>query len=363
MAGGALKGARVLFAVGSWGLGHATRDLPLIRGLVAAGQRVTVLGSGASLRLLRAELGAACEYLEMPGMRVPLGRSPFRFYFNYTVTLPIIWRDTIRQHVELEGLLAQGGFDVLISDNRYAAWSRRLPSYLVAHGLRFIAPGRKRLLELGLEHFNAAWFRPFTRILVPDFETNDLSGDLSHRLRFYPADQVRYLGLLSSVRPRKTPRDLDVFISISGPEPQRTILERKIHCQLGSVAARGLVALGRPGVATRHSLDAWEIAGYLDRHEQEEAMNRCRLAVVRAGYSTVMELAELGRPAVLIPTPGQTEQEYVAEYLAGRGHHFAADQAGFDLGATLERGEPPEPYQPPHVTATSVQRFLDEVLG
>jgi len=353
----------VLFAVGSWGLGHATRDLPLIQGLVEAGCAVTVLGSGASLRLLRGELGASCEFIEMPGMRVPLGRTPFRFYFKYTIMLPLIWWDTIRQHGELERLLSAERFDALISDNRYAAWSRTVPSYLVAHGLRFIAPGRKRLLELGLEHFNAFCFRHYRRILVPDFETDDLSGDLSHRLRFYPPDQVRYLGLLSSVQPRHRERDLDVFISISGPEPQRTILERTVTRQLASVPARGLVALGRPGVAERRQVNGWELAGYLDRSQQEEAMNRSRLAVVRAGYSTIMELAELGRPAVLIPTPGQTEQEYVAEYLSGQGHHFAADQASFDLAAALASGQPLRPYAPPHLTARSVKLFLEEVLG
>src|SRR5258708_3053718 len=138
MARRALKPARVLFAVGSWGLGHATRDLPLIRGLVDAGQQVTVAASGASLSLLRAELGATCDFVGLPGMRVPLGRSPFRFYFKYTVTLPVIWWDTVRQHVDLECLLGAGAFDILVSDNRYAAWSRKLPSYLITHGLRFI---------------------------------------------------------------------------------------------------------------------------------------------------------------------------------------------------------------------------------
>jgi UDP:flavonoid glycosyltransferase YjiC (YdhE family) len=355
--------ARVLFAVGSWGLGHATRDLPLIRGLVDGGHQVTVVASGASLRLLRQELGASCDFVELPGMRVPLGRTPFRFYFKYTVTLPIIWWDTVRQHVDLEGLLAGGRFDVLVSDNRYAAWSRKLPSFLITHGLRFIAPGRNHVLELGLERFNARAFRSYTRILVPDFERNDLSGDLSHGLRFYPRDQVRYLGLLSSVRTLDVERDLDVFISISGPEPQRTILERTVLRQLSSARVRGLVALGRPGMANRGQAGEWAIAGYLDRREQELAMNRCRLAVIRAGYSTIMELAELGRPAVLIPTPGQTEQEHVTEHLAARGHFFAAGQTGLDLSAAIAAGAPPHPYEPPHHTRTSVERFLDEVLG
>ncbi|HLQ32335.1 MAG TPA: glycosyltransferase [Chloroflexota bacterium] len=357
------EAARVLFAIGSWGLGHATRDLPLIRGLLNAGQQVTVLASGASLRLLQSELGAGCEFIDFPGMRIPIGRSPFWFYFKYTVTLPVIWWDTFRQHVDLEGLLAANRFDVLISDNRYAAWSRRLPSYLIAHGLRFIAPGRRRVLELGLERFNAQAFSPYRRILVPDFERDDLSGELSHGLRFYPPDQVRYLGLLSSVGKLDVERKQDVFISISGPEPQRTILERTILRQLASTPARGLVALGRPGMEHRGQANGWQIAGYLDRREQAEAMNGCRFAVIRAGYSTIMELAELGTPAVLIPTPGQTEQEYITGYHAALGHYFAASQDGLDLANAIAAGPPPQPYRPPHLTSTSVQRFLEEVLG
>ncbi|MHB8620123.1 MAG: hypothetical protein ACYDAG_11240, partial [Chloroflexota bacterium] len=190
--------ARILFGVGSWGLGHATRDLPLIRGLLAAGHRVTVLASGSALLLLRSELGQACEILPFPGMRVPLGRTPFRFYLHYTLNLPRIWWDTIRQHSLVEHILSTGRFDAIVSDNCYGIWSRRVPSFLVAHGLRFIAPGRNRLLERGLEHVNQRCFRPFRRILVPDFEANDLSGDLSHRLRYYDPRQVIYLGLLSS---------------------------------------------------------------------------------------------------------------------------------------------------------------------
>jgi len=96
-----------------------------------------------------------------------VGRSPFRFYFKYTVTLPVIWWDTWRQHLELEALVAAHRFDAIVSDNRYAAWNDRVPSYLLAHGLRFIAPGRNHLLELGLEWFNALAFHHYRRILVP----------------------------------------------------------------------------------------------------------------------------------------------------------------------------------------------------
>ncbi|MGH2364504.1 MAG: glycosyltransferase [Chloroflexota bacterium] len=354
--------ASVLFGVGSWGLGHATRDLPLILGLLGAGHRVTVLGSGTSLALLRRELGDRCRYLEIPGMRVPLGRTPFRFYFKYTLTLPLIWWETLRQRAFVQRLLASERFDVVVSDNRYGVWSWRVPSILIAHGLRFIAPGRNHLLELGLEWVNARCFRGFRWIAVPDFECNDLSGDLSHGLRFYDRGKIAYLGLLSSVEPADVPMDLDVFISISGPEPQRTLLERQVLRQLPRVPAHGLVALGSPQSAPRADIGGWHIEPYLDRRQQASAMNRCCLAVVRGGYTTLMELAALGKPAVLIPTPGQTEQEYLASYQAGLGRFFQAEQQTLDL-SRLAQGRPPNPYQPAHLTAASVDRFLDLVAS
>ncbi|MDE3076245.1 MAG: hypothetical protein KGJ86_12525 [Chloroflexota bacterium] len=359
----AAKAAKILFGVGSWGLGHATRDLPLIRGLVAAGHAVTVLGSGGSLAVLRRELGDGCDFIDFPGMRVPLGQTPFRFYLKYTLMLPLIWWETLRQRQLLVPLLAAGRFDLIISDNRYAIWSETIPSLLIAHGLRFIAPGRQYALELGLELFNARSFRPFKLILIPDFERMDLSGDLSHRLRYYDRARLRYLGLLSSVARQDTATDLDVFISVSGPEPQRTILERRILEQLPRVRRHGLVALGRPDLPQRYRIGDWEVAGYLNRQEQAAAMNRCRLAVVRGGYTTLMELAELSRPAVLIPTPGQTEQEYLVAYHSRLGHHLAARQATLDLEQAIAAPPPAHPFIPPHLTDVSVQRFLEIVGG
>src|SRR5207248_9278073 len=112
------------------------------------------------------------------------------------------------------------------------------------------------------------------------------------------------------------------------------------------VDARGLVALGRPGVIGGWAINGWRIEPFLDRPAQQLALNRCRLAVIRAGYSTLMELSEIGKPGVLIPTPGQTEQEYVTEYQAAKGHHLAALQDSLDLADLLGRAHRATRYSP-----------------
>jgi len=166
---------------------------------------------------------------------------------------------------------------------------------------------------------------------VPDTREDRLAGDLAHGLRVFPPHLVAYTGILSRLRQRPLPRDLDLFVTLSGPEPQRTILEQIVRRELAAFRGRAVAALGtpdRPGVERR---DGCEFYGYLDRAGQEEMMNRARVVVARAGYSTIMDLAEVERPAVLIPTPGQTEQVYLARYHDGRGAVRGVDQPRFRL--------------------------------
>ncbi len=214
--------------------------------------------------------------------------------------------------------------DRIVSDNRYGVQHPGVPSFHVAHGLRFLAPRRLRLVERGLEAFNYRWFAGMRRVLVPDTPEDELSGDLAHHLAIFPRSLLAYVGILSSVRARPLPQDIDLFITLSGPEPQRTRLERRVLQQLRARregrSSRIVVALGRPEAPGDERLEGCQIFGYLDRRAQKEMMNRARVVMARAGYSTIMELAEVERRAVLVPTPGQTEQEH----LASRHHRLGA---------------------------------------
>lgn len=358
------NGKRIFFAVGHWGLGHATRDLPLIRGLVAEGCEVLVGCDGPPLEVLRRELQGVCEVLRLPGSPIPLASTPLRFYTRYTMLLLSMWHSRASQHAEVERLVRQRHIDLVVSDNRYGCYSQEAPSYLVAHGIRFIPPFGDWWLEPLLEYFNYRAFAPFAHLIVPDFAQDSLSGALSHDLRFVAPERLAYIGPLSSVRRRPVPEDLDYFITVSGPEPQRGMLEERLLEQVLCLPGRGVMALGRPGDGFLGWYGNCRVYAYLDRSAQEEMMNRARLVISRSGYSTLMELAELGKRALLIPTPGQTEQEYLGAYHQARRTAPMVTQAALQLERDIQRAHTGfRGFHAPWGTEQSVAHFLDIVLG
>ncbi|HEU5199804.1 MAG TPA: glycosyltransferase [Ktedonobacterales bacterium] len=354
---------RILFAVGHWGLGHATRDLPLIRGLLKAGCEVIVGCDGPPLEVLRRELKDACEVLRLPGSPIPMASTPLRFYTRYTLLLLPMWRSVSAQQARVERLVRERQIDLVVSDNRYGCYSRCAPSYLIAHGIRFIPPFGEWWLGPSLEYFNYRAFHPFARLIVPDFAADSLSGALSHDLRFVASERLAYIGPLASVQSRSLAQDLDYFITISGPEPQRGMLERLLLEQVRHLPGRGVMTLGRPGVGSLGWHGNCRVFGYLNRAEQEEMLNRARVVVSRSGYTTLMELAELGKRALLIPTPGQTEQEYLGAYHQQQGNAPMVTQSALQLEEDMRRvDEGFRGFHVPWTTERSVERFLDEVL-
>ncbi len=358
------RGKRILFAVGYWGLGHATRDLPLIRGLLDEGCEVIVGCDGPPLALLRRELAGACEVIRLPGAPLPMDSTPLRFYTRYTLLLVPLLLAKNSQHAEVERLVRERRIDLVVSDNRYGCYSWAVPSYMLLHGVRFIAPFGRWWLEPALEYFNYRAFAPFMRVLVPDYAIHSLSGALSHDLRFLPPERLAYIGHLSSLRRRAVAQDLDYFISISGPEPQRGMLERTLLAQVQGLPGRGVMALGRPELRSVEQRAGCTVYGYLDRAAQEEMMNRARVVVSRSGYTTLMELAELGKRALLIPTPGQTEQEYLGAFHQAQGNAPMVEQQALALERDLARVQSGfRGFCAPWTTEQSVAAFLEVVLG
>jgi hypothetical protein len=357
-------GKRVLFAVGYWGLGHATRDLPLIHGLLDAGHDVMVAADGPPLELLRRELAGMCEVIRLAGAPLPLASTTLRFYARYTLLLPRLWLSLCAQHAEVERLVRKRGVDLVVSDNRYGCFSWAVPSYLLVHGVRFIAPFGRWWLEPALEYFNYRAFAPFTRVIVPDYVAPALSVALSHDLRLLQPERLAYIGHLSSLQRRAIMEDLDYFVTISGPEPQRGLLERALLAQVPALPGRGVLALGRPGACAVEQRGGFRVYSYLDRAAQEEIMNRARVVVSRSGYSTLMELAELSKCALLIPTPGQTEQEYLGAYHQAQGNAPMVTQGALSLSRDLARvGAGFRGLHAPRPTRQSVAAFLALVVG
>ncbi|MCL4464671.1 MAG: hypothetical protein M1389_01320 [Chloroflexi bacterium] len=355
---------KILFAVAAWGLGHATRDLVLIKALLAAGHEVTVMSTHRALRLLRRELGDRCAFVDVPDIPIPLSRWPLWFYVRMSVALPLVFWTFWSEHRITTRLARAYRFDRIVSDTRYGVFMREIPSYFIVHSLRQIIPGRPRLLERAVERVQLWLLGGARKVLVPDQRENGLAGDLCHNLDCFRQDQYEYIGILSSVRKQPVETNVDYFVTVSGAEPQRSIFEELVLEQVRELEGKVVVALGKPDVPLAVSNGGnVAIHSFMDRAEQEEMLNRARMVVTRSGYTTLMELAELGKNALLVPTAGQSEQEYLGVYHESLGTMHTVVQSHLNLPKDVAVAEKYRGLSLAHPTRETTRRFLQILEG
>jgi len=345
---------RVLFGVFDWGLGHATRDVPLIAELLRENE-VHILSTGRALELLRGHFGDRCTYYSVRSIYPPYTRTRL-FKLKFSVSVPKMMR-TLKRACRRSRRIIRTGFDIVISDCRYDVYDRPENSYLINHQLRFKTPvGAERVLERWL----ASRMRKYRYVFVPDYEANSLTGLLSHDLRYIPPEKVKYIGILSRLRRQEVAQDIEYFISLSGPEPQRTVLERQILAQAAQLPGPVVIAGGKPNGAPKDRSKNVEYHSFLDAGRQEAVMNRAKFIITRSGYTTIMELAELGKTRVLLlPTPGQTEQEYLADYYEQQKYFHHVSQYRLRLADDIAKARKFRGFDPPWKTKDSVDRFMN----
>lgn len=348
----------------SWGLGHATRDLPLVRHFLDRGHEVTIAGSGRALALLKQEV-PQCEFLELEDYPPPYTSSR-HFVRKFIATAPLMLTAMVREKENFERILRHRTFDLILSDNRFNVRSPDIPSFIISHQVRFMVPKLLRSWEFVTESWNARFQGRFRRVIVPDYADPAvcLSGRMSHGLSRLPPSKLYYAGILASVERMDVEEDVDVFVSVSGPEPQRTEFERIVMDRIEDVPGDRIeIALGKPEVREKPRVNGRiTVHGYLDREAQQRMLNRARMVVCRSGYTTLMELAELGKKALLVPTPGQTEQEYLAEYHAERGFFHAVSQYDLDLRRDLKRASEMTGIPFRTETRADVERLYEDIF-
>jgi predicted glycosyltransferase len=174
---------------------------------------------------------------------------------------------------------------------------------------------------------------------VPDAKgTLNLAGELSHPIKL-PKTPVTYLGLLSRFEIKETEAKYDVCIILSGPEPQRTIFEKIILKDLFNLQDKIILVRGLPGAAPFQKLpnSSVVIKNHLPSGELNEIIQQSKFVICRSGYSSVMDLAKLQKRALLVPTPAQTEQEYLARYLNAQKLFYCVDQSNFSLNEAIKK--------------------------
>jgi len=310
----------------NWGLGHATRCIPIIRELEHSGVEVFLASDGVALLLLQA------EFPHLPVFKLPSYRIRYEsanMVWNIGKQLPrIVW--AVRsEHAEINRLVQQHQIHGIISDNRFGCFNNQANSVLLSHQLHPRVPGRLlnwfagRVLRLSIARFDSVW--------VPDVaDAPGLTGELSHGRAIHR--DVRYAGILTRMQAYESDHEYDVAVVLSGPEPQRSILEQRLMEQAVFMPHKFIFVQGKTQTKKHHyAADNVEVVSFLTSKDLNDVLMASKVLVSRSGYSSIMDLAGLGKKAILIPTPGQTEQEYLADCLSGQNLFVAQRQDALDL--------------------------------
>ncbi len=350
----------------NWGLGHSTRDIPLIRELLRNGHEVTVATSGNALALLKKEV-PECNFILYKDYPTPYSSTRF-FLPKFAASIPILLKAMLDERKRLSQILSGDKYDVIISDNRMGVFSDRIPSYFITHQLRFSLPDYLRPFEVGTLYVNAFFHSKFEGVIVPDICPNGCSRNLSGKLAFsnigITKDKAYYAGILTSAEKRNVDEDLDFLIIVSGPEPQRTKLEEIVLKQVQRLPGEKVVLLGSPQRELHLKLDEHTtVYSYVSNEEKAELMSRARFLISRSGYTTMMELAELDKKhGLFTPTPGQTEQEYLSRYYAKQGWFLSRSQYKLKFPDDVEAAMRFKGFPEMRKTGENVKRLYEDVL-
>jgi len=326
---------RILVAPLDWGLGHATRCIPVIYELIRQEVDVWIAGSGAQEELLRSEF-PNLPFLGLKGYRVNLSRSKKGLWKTLLFQLPRLLKTVRMEHKWLGEQVAEHGFDAVISDNRFGLHHASIPSVFITHQLRLRSPMGK-WTEGFFQRKNYQFINRFTQCWIPDMPGEDnLAGDLSHPQQ-KPVTPIHYIGVLSRFKKMGLPViQHRIFVTLSGPEPQRSLLENKLIDEISHYGGTAVIVRGLPAEANIiPSSNDIRFYNHLSTVEFNKEMEQASVIISRSGYSTVMDLARLEKKAIMIPTPGQSEQEYLGGYLAAKKMITVKGQDEFHLNAAL----------------------------
>jgi uncharacterized protein (TIGR00661 family) len=328
-------GKKVLVAPLDWGLGHTTRCIPIVKALLAADCSIWLCGSGAQEILLKSEF-PYLPFLPLSGYDVNYARSAMMV--KILMQLPKILKSIRREHQWLNEKMIEHTFDAVISDNRYGLYHKKAHCVFVTHQLRIRSP-LGQWSEKMLQRWNYQFINRFNECWVPDEKGKEnLAGDLSHP-RQLPEVPVIYIGAQSRFHKKNNEEVKDhLLIILSGPEPQRSILENKIINEIAHYPGTAVIVRGTPAVRDIiPSTDSIRFYNHLTTDQLNNEIEKAAWVISRCGYSTVMDMAAMKKKSILIPTPGQTEQEYLASHLNKKQFALCVSQKEFSLQKVLNK--------------------------
>lgn len=324
------KNKTILVAPLNWGLGHATRCIPIIKALLAQQYQPIIASDGVALQLLQKEF-PQLTFVELPSYNIEYPEKGRNFKWKLISNLPKMIHAVLSEKKMVGKLVEEYQIDGIISDNRLGVRSSKIPSVFITHQLNVLTGNTtwitSEIHRYIVHRFKACW--------VPDVPTfPNLSGYLGHPEK--PLENVTYIGPLSRLEKKQIPIRFDLMVLLSGPEPQRTLLEEKLIESLEDYTGKILFVKGKiEPQQIKEEKNQFTFFNFMPSGELETAINESETILCRSGYTTIMDLAKLGKKAFFIPTPGQYEQEYLAKKFKSEGIVPSCKQHKFRL-AKLE---------------------------
>jgi UDP:flavonoid glycosyltransferase YjiC (YdhE family) len=316
--------------------------IPVINRLTNDGNRVTLGGSGKSGKLLRHTF-PDLAYISIPSVNIRYCGQGMWLVLSLIIQLPAMIFSAFREHHLLHKAVIRFGIDEVISDNRYGLYCRHTYNIIVTHQISPVLPRFFHWAEYLLYRFIRNRINRFQECWIPDYaDANNLTGKLSHRFKL--PENAKYIGILSRFSANPGISEIPEFqkyhlvIILSGPQPQLKRFSSLIIQQACKVQAKVLVITGLQDTIPRsdENQERLKIVPHLPPAEFRSALLQADTIICRSGYSSIMDLIALGKSAVLVPTPGQTEQEYLAQYLSGKKMFKQVSQSELDLSDLIQ---------------------------
>lgn len=325
------KPKNILVAPLNWGLGHATRCIPIIRALEEKGYTPILASDGAALQMLRKEF-PRMKTLELPSYHIEYPEDGADFKWKMLKNMPKMIDAVAAEKKMVKKWVREFNLIGVISDNRLGVLSKKVPSVFITHQLNVLSGNTSwlsgKVHRLVINKFDECW--------IPDVDDIvNLSGKLGHLKD--SGLNLNYIGPLSRFEKKELPKKYDLMVILSGPEPQRAILEKKL--QQEALLFNGKVVFIRGVIEDeqkKSQIENLTVYNFMTSEELGRTFNESAMVLCRSGYTTIMDLAKLGKKAFFIPTPGQYEQEYLAKKLKKDGLVPFARQEKFRIENLLE---------------------------
>ncbi|MGC4040605.1 MAG: glycosyltransferase [Flavobacterium sp.] len=320
------SGRNILVAPLNWGLGHATRCIPIVRELEKNGFTPIIASDGVALQILEKEF-PHLQALKLPSYEIEYAKNGSDFKWKLIKNSPKMIDAIFEEKKTVKKWIAEHNLHGIISDNRLGVYSKKIPSVFITHQLNVLS-GKTTWISSKLhQHF----IKKFSECWVPDMEKQpNLTGKLGHLKK--SKLNLNYIGPLSRLEKKALPIKYDLMVILSGPEPQRTYLEQKLRREVLQFEGKVIFICGV--IEPKQKIE--EVANitfynFMTSEELETAFNESGMVLCRSGYTTVMDLAKLEKKAFFIPTPGQFEQEYLAKRLKRNSFVPYAKQEDFKI--------------------------------